>query len=114
MMGAALDDHALIENDDLISANNGREPVCNYQCRAIPRNPIERILNFFFSMAVKRGCRFVEQKNRGRLEDRARDRDALLLAAGELEAAFADLGLVTVGGDADEACLLYTSPSPRD
>ena len=38
----------------------------------------------------------------GAFEDGARDRDALLLAAGKLQAALADLGLVALGRDADE------------
>ena len=38
----------------------------------------------------------------GRFQDRARDRDALLLAAGELQPALADLGLVAVRRHADE------------
>ena len=38
----------------------------------------------------------------GAFEDRAGDRDALLLAAGELQPALADLGLVAVRRHADE------------
>ena len=41
-------------------------------------------------------------QDRRRLEDGAGDGDALLLAAGELQAALADLGLVAVGREADE------------
>ena len=41
-------------------------------------------------LAVERGCRLVEQKQRRVLEERPRDGDALTLAAGKPHAAFAD------------------------
>ena len=51
---------------------------------------------------VERRGRLVEQQDRRRLEDRARDGDALLLAARQLQAALADLRLVAVRQRADE------------
>src|SRR6516164_3627762 len=48
-------------------------------------------------VAVERRGRLVEDQDRRALEDRARDGDALLLAAGELETALAHFGLVALG-----------------
>src|SRR6516162_8158295 len=74
----------------------------NYQRRAVLGHPVEFVLNIFFSMAVERRSRFVEQQDRGPLEDRARNGDALLLAAGKLQAAFADFGLIAFRRAANE------------
>ena len=53
-------------------------------------------------VAVERRGRLVEQQDRRRLEDGAGDGDALLLAARELEAALAHLGVVALGREPDE------------
>ena len=54
------------------------------------RDALERRLDLALGEAVERRRRLVEHQDRRRLEDRARDRDALLLAARELEPALAD------------------------
>ena len=51
-----------------------------------PSAGADRLLGF----AVERGGRLVEQQHRRVLQERARNRDALALAAGELHAAVAD------------------------
>jgi len=79
-MCSTLGDAALIEHDDLVGADNGGEPVCDHQRSAVARYAIERLLDLVFGMAVERGCRLVEHQDRRRLENRARDRDALLFA----------------------------------
>ena len=84
-MRAALDDHAVVEHDDLVGADDGREPVRDDQRRAVARHPFERVLDLLLGVAVERRGRLVEEQDRRRLEDRAGDGDALLLAAGELE-----------------------------
>ncbi len=45
---------------------------------------------------------FVEQQDRRRFQDRSGNGDALLLAAGELQPALPDLGLIAVGQSGDE------------
>ena len=47
-------------------------------------------------LRVDRRRRLVEDQDRRVLEERARDGDALALAAGELRAALAELGLVAL------------------
>ena len=53
---------------------------------------VERRLDFPLGVDVERRGRLVEDEDRRRLEDGAGDRHALLLAAGQLQAALADLG----------------------
>ena len=66
------------------------------------RDALERVLDVLLGVAVERGGGLVEQQDRRRFEDGAGDRDALLLAAGELQAALAHLGFVALGREADE------------
>src|SRR5437660_247429 len=51
---------------------------------------------------VERARRLVEDQDRRVAQDRARDRDALLLAAGEAVAALADHGVIAVGQARDQ------------
>jgi hypothetical protein len=80
-MRAALDDLALIEHDDLVGADNGREPVCDHQRGAALGHPLQRVLDFLFGVTVECRGRLVEYQDRRRLQDGAGDRHALLLAA---------------------------------
>ena len=85
-MRPALDDRAPVEHDDLVGTDDGREAMRDHQSRAVLRNPIERVLDFLFGLAVERRGRFVEQQDGRALENGPRDGDALLLAAGGLYA----------------------------
>ena len=53
-------------------------------------------------LGIERRGRFVEQQQRRIAQDRARDRDALALAAGQRHAALAELRLEAAGQPADE------------
>src|SRR3954470_10040922 len=64
---------------------------------AVLRHSFERVLDLRFGVTVERRGRLVEQQDRRRLEDRAGDGDALLLAPRELKATLADLGVVALG-----------------
>ena len=61
------------------------------------RDAVELGLDRLFRLRIERRRRFVEDQDRRVLQQRARDRDALLLAAGQLQAALADFGFVAVG-----------------
>ena len=102
-MRAALDDHAVIEHENLVGADDGRKPVRDDERGAVARHAVELILDVPFGMAVERRGRFIEQQDRRRFEDGAGDGDALLFAAGKFQAALADLGLVALRRKADEA-----------
>ena len=101
-MVAALDDDAVVEDDDLVGVDDRRQAVGDDQGRAVARDPVERRLDLALGMDVEGRGRLVEDQDRRRLEDGAGDGDALLLAAGELQAALADLGRVAVGQRFDE------------
>ena len=80
-MGSALDDTALIQHNDLVGAHDRGQPMRDHQRCAVARHPLQRILNFPFGMAVECRSGLVEHQDRRAFENRARDRDALLLAA---------------------------------
>ena len=102
IVGAALDDLAMVKHDDLVGADDGREPVRDHQRRAVAGNALERVLDFLFGMAVERGCRLIEHQNWRTLQDGAGDRDTLLFAAREFQSALADLGLVALRRNPDQ------------
>ena len=79
-MRPPLDDHALVEHDDLVRPHHGGEPVGDDQRGAVARDAVEGILDFLLGEAVEGRGRLVEQKDRRALEDGSRDCDALLLA----------------------------------
>src|SRR5438309_8240469 len=90
IMGAALDDLPLVEHDDLVGFDDGRKPVGDHDRRPAFGDLVERFLDGLLSAAVERAGRFVEHEDRRVLEQRAGDRDPLLLAARKLEATLAD------------------------
>src|SRR5262252_611844 len=85
LMGAALDDRALVEHDDLVGRDDGGQPMRDYQRGAIARDPVQRVLDLLLGVTVeRRGC-FVEHQDRWPFQDGACNGDALFLAAGQLE-----------------------------
>src|SRR5258708_6241496 len=93
-MRALLHDAAMVEHDQPIHARDGREPVRDRDHGLAGHQRAEALLDRGLDLAVERGGGFVQHQDRRVFEDHARDRDALALAAGELHAALADLGLV--------------------
>ncbi len=91
---ALLDDAAVLEHDQPIHLRDGREPVRDGDHGLAFHQRAEARLDRGFHFAVERRGRFVEDEDRRVLENDARDGDALALAAGELDAALADMGLV--------------------
>jgi hypothetical protein len=81
-VSSTLGDTALIQHDDFIGADDGRQPMRDHQRGAVARHPVQRFLDLVLGMAVERGSGFIEHQDRRALEDRTRDGDALLLAAG--------------------------------
>ena len=101
-MRAALGDDALVEHQDLVGVDHGREAVRDHDRRASARDALQGRLNLAFGKTVERRRRFVEDQNRRRLQHRARDGDPLLLAARKLEAPLADRRLIAKRQRADE------------
>ena len=87
---AALRDAPVLEHDDQIGAPDGRQPVSDNHRGAPSQQLRKRLEDQRFGLGVEAGRRLVEQQDRRVLEQRAGDRDALPLPAGEGHAALAD------------------------
>src|SRR5438552_2389643 len=96
LVAADLDDATAVEDDDLVRIADGRETVGDRDRRAALREAVERLLHEPLGLGVERARRLVEDEDRRVAQDRARDRDALLLAAREAVAALADDGVVSL------------------
>ena len=77
-------------HDDAVETPHRRQPVRDRDDGAAAHQAAERFADRLFGFAVERGGRLVEQQERRVLEKGAGDGDALALAAGKLDAAFAD------------------------
>src|SRR5262249_48690129 len=99
---AVLDDAAVVEHDDLVGVAHGREPVGDRDRRSALGETVERLLHEPLGLGVERARRLVEDEDRRVPQDRPRDRNPLLLAAGEPVAAFADDRVVAVGQGRDD------------
>jgi hypothetical protein len=102
-MRALLGDAAGLEHDDAIGMDHGRQAVRDDDRGAAALDRFQRRLDIGLGAAVERAGRLVEDQDRRVLDQGARDRDALLLAARELQAALADAGVEAVGERLDEA-----------
>ena len=99
---AFLDDALAFQDDDLVGVADGGEPVGNDDGRAARHQPFQRLLDEQFGFGIHRGGGLVQDQDRAVFQDRARDRKALLLPAGELDAALADQRIVAVGEPVNE------------
>ena len=95
-VGARLDDAAAVDDMDDVGADHRREAVRDRERRAAAGRGIQSLLHDALRDRVESGCRLVEQQHRRILQQHARDRDALLLAAREPVAALADDRVVPV------------------
>src|SRR5258706_478156 len=84
-LSSALDDARVLEHDDALERRRGRQAVRARQHGAAAHQLGEGALHGDLALGVERRGRLVEQDDRCVLEDRARDADALALAARQLE-----------------------------
>src|SRR5207244_46616 len=91
---AALGDAAAVEDHDAVRADHAREAMRRDQRRPAFHQPIQRALDERLALGVYRRERFVEHEDGRVAQQRACDRDALALTAGEPHAALADDGAV--------------------
>ncbi len=102
-MGSLLDDAAILNNQNSVGVDHGCEPMGNDNAGAAFRQCLERSLNRRFAFGIqRRGC-LIQKQNWRVLENGARDCDALALAAGQGDAAFADRSVQAIWQIADEA-----------
>ena len=92
----ALDDAAVLHQQDQVRAADGGQPVRDHERRSPGEQRRHRRLDQLLALGVEVARRLVEDQDLRRRQDRPRDRQPLLLAAGELHAALADERLVAV------------------
>ena len=85
-----LDDAPAVEHDDAVGVLDRRQPVRDHDRGASAHQRIERGLHLALRFRVERRGRLVEDQQRRVLEERARDGDALALAARQAHAVLAD------------------------
>ena len=79
---------------------DGVQPVRDHDRGAPLAETLDRALHLPLGFGIERSGGFVEQDDRRVLEQRAGDRDALTLAAGDLQAVLADRRVVAATGNA--------------
>ena len=90
-MRSPFDDATLIEDQNLIGAADGAQPMRHDKTRARGEQAVERVLQPAFGDGVDGTGGLVENENARVGEERAGKADQLTLAEGETGAAFADL-----------------------
>ena len=94
-MGAAGADPAMIEDENEIGVAHCAKALGDDKGRTSFHQVAERQLNFMFRGGVNTGRGIVQDQNARIFEQRARNRDALFLATGKGDAAFAHIGFIT-------------------
>lgn len=90
-----LDDPSLVQDDDLVGLDDGREPVRDDERRAPAYGGREVPLDLLLGGRVERGCRLVEDDQAAVLEHGSREGDTLLLATGQAQPPLSDHGAPT-------------------
>ena len=96
-MRAALDDAAVAEDDDLVGVLHGGGAVRNQNGGATVHDAAQASEDTLFGLRIDAGERVVEDEDARVANDGAGDGGALLLSAGERDAALADNGFVFMG-----------------
>ena len=82
-MGALVDDPALIHHQDAVAGQHRGEAMRDHERGAVAHQFFQRGLHQRFAFGIQRRGRLIEQQQRRVAQDRARDGDALALAAGQ-------------------------------
>ena len=80
-MRALFGDPAIVEHHDPVSRAHCGEPVGDHQRGALRHQLVERLLHQLFAFGVQRAGGFIQQQDRRIAQQRASNRDALLLPA---------------------------------
>ena len=96
------DDAAVVEHDDLVGERDRREAVGDDDRRPAAHRLAQAVADLRLGRRVDRRGRVVEDQDARVDDERARDRDALALAAGERDPALADHRVVAVRQRLDE------------
>jgi hypothetical protein len=101
-MGPLLDDVAHLHDDDLRGLAHGGQTVRDHDGGARLHEVVQRRLHDALARRVERRRRLVQQQHARVAQQRARDGDALLLAARQLDALVAHLRVVALRQRLDE------------
>src|SRR5262249_5633670 len=96
------DEGCRVEDEDAISVHYGMQAVGDHDGRAALAKVLDGALNLALGFGIERGGRLVEQDEWSILEQRARDCDALALAAGELQSVLPDGRVIAARKGHDE------------
>jgi hypothetical protein len=106
-------DPPVVHDDDAVSVTNGRDAVRDRDEGPLVRRLVDRADECTLRRAVQGGRSLVEHEDGRFSVERARDRDALSLAAGEADAALADDRVETVRQRRDDGRELGTFDAAR-
>ena len=90
-MRALGDDAAAVHDHDAVRFQHGRQAMRDDQRGPALHQPFQCALYGAFALCVQRAGRLVQQQDRSIFQQGSGDGDALLLAAGQAGAAFAQL-----------------------
>src|ERR1700730_1620704 len=96
-MCAPLYDLTLLDNENLISPTDSREPVGDHKCGSPLHEVGESLLNHGLRFRIETRCGFIENEDARLRQNGASNRNPLSLTARELHASFAYYGLILVG-----------------
>ena len=102
-MRPAFHDPPLFHGEDAVAVDHAGEPVGEDQRGAALHQPVERLLDHRLIVGIDSRERLVQHQDRRVAEHRAGNRDALALAAGQLDPLLADDRVVAVRQRVDEA-----------
>ena len=91
---AGFDHASVLDDEDTIGVDHRVQPVRDHDRRSSLAEMLDGALHLPLGFRIERSGGLVEQDDRGILEQRARDRDALALAAGEPRAVLAHRRIV--------------------
>ena len=97
-----FDDTALLDHHDAVTGQHGGEPMGDHQGGAVTHQFFQRGLHQRLALRIERRGGFIEQQQRRIAQDGTRDCDALALAAGQRDAALAELRFKSTRQTADE------------
>ena len=83
-MGPTFDDSSLFDHVDNISVHNSGESMGNNNSGSVRRELVKLVLNFSFISSIQCGGAFIQQQNRGVLQETSSDGQTLLLATTDL------------------------------
>ena len=101
-MAARRDDATTIEDQDAIGLFHRRQPMRHDDCRPVPGQALDGLLDRTLALGVERGGCLVQKKDRRIAQDRASDGDPLLLPTRQHDTPLSDIGVIALRQDAQE------------